>query len=80
MAGNRQRMSNALNCIQNFFHADNDELIYALFYRFLIGRRYLAIDSEWQALDSILSNVFSICVQNFSRITMSTLIDLKIQL
>ena len=50
------------------------------FYRFLIRRRYFATDFEWQALEFILSNVFSICVQNFSRITISTVIVLKIQL
>ena len=30
--GTRQLISNALNCIQNFVHADNDELIYAIFF------------------------------------------------
>ena len=49
------------------------------FYRFLIGRRYFATDFR-QALEFILSNVFSICVQNFSRITTSPVIVLKTQL
>ena len=31
-AGTRQWISNALNCIQNFFRAANDEASYALFF------------------------------------------------
>ena len=79
-AGTRQGISSALNCIQNFFLRITTRRVTPFFYPFLIGRRYFATDFEWEALKFILSNVFSICVQNFSWITVSTLIILKIQL
>ena len=79
-AGTRQGISSALNCIHNFFRADYNEASYPLFFTgFLLAGGITQPISSGRHSNSYC-NVFSICVQNFIRIKMSTVIVLKIQL